>query len=80
VRPRVLVALGASAARALLGRPVVLARQRGALAPYAEGCELLLTVHPSWLLRLRDEDDRERERRQFVAELAIAGARAGLLG
>lgn len=76
VEPRVIVALGASAARALLRRRVVLKNERGQLGEFA-GRQLLITVHPSWLLRLRDEDDRARERQRFVEDLQLALAAAG---
>jgi uracil-DNA glycosylase family protein len=67
--PRRLVALGASASRALFGRDFRVTRERGRvfrshLAPYA-----LATVHPSALLRVPDEDTRHREIERFVADL-----------
>jgi DNA polymerase len=52
VRPRVLVALGATAARALLGRPIAVLAQRGQWFTRADGRRVLVTVHPSSLLRL----------------------------
>jgi uracil-DNA glycosylase len=79
VRPRVVVALGASAARALLHRRVVLRDERGELRPFA-GRQLLITVHPSYLLRLPDAEARARERARFVADLERAQAVVAGLG
>jgi DNA polymerase len=67
VEPKVLVCLGATAAQALLGRDFRITRSRGQflksnLAPFVTA-----TVHPSSLLRTRD--DREREIERFVADL-----------
>lgn len=52
VRPRALVALGATAARALLGRPVGVLSERGEWLQRDDGLRVLVTVHPSALLRL----------------------------
>jgi DNA polymerase len=52
VQPRALVALGATAARALLGRPVAVLSDRGAWYQRADGLRVLVTLHPSALLRL----------------------------
>jgi len=56
VRPDAIVALGATAARALLGRPVAVTRERGQWIKREDGCRVLITLHPSALLRLHDED------------------------
>lgn len=75
VRPAVVVCLGATAGRAVLGRPVRVGAERGALLPAPESLEparLLLTTHPSALLRLRDPADREPAFGQLVADLSMA--------
>ena len=69
VKPRAIVALGATAAQALFGRAFRVSKDRGrfvesGLAPYA-----LATVHPSALLRAPDEETRHREIRRFVEDL-----------
>jgi DNA polymerase len=75
VKPQVLVALGATAAKALFGSSFKVTQQRGqftesALAPLATG-----TVHPSSILRAPDDEARRRAYRDFVEDLrAIAGA------
>ncbi len=76
VRPQVTVALGATAARALLGRAVTIARERGrAVALPDGGGEAWITVHPSFLLRLPDEARKAEEYARFVEDLRSAAAR-----
>ena len=72
VRPRVIVALGATAARTLLGRTVTIGRERGHFSDFGEGQKLLVTVHPSYLLRLPDEAAKREELAKFTADLALA--------
>ncbi len=79
VRPRLVVALGATAARAMLGKAVTISRTRGAGIALENGTEGWVTVHPSYLLRLPDEAKRAQERDRFVAELRMIGARVQAL-
>jgi uracil-DNA glycosylase len=72
VKPVAIVALGATAARSLFRRPVTIAKARGQVLHLADGTAALVTIHPSWLLRIEDEADKERERRNFVADLRQA--------
>ena len=69
VRPKVLVALGATAAKAVLGPGFRVTRDRGELvetdlAPRATG-----TVHPSSILRIDDDDERRAARDEFTDDL-----------
>ena len=69
VQPRVLVALGATAAQALFGRTFRVTQQRGKviaspLAPFA-----MATVHPSSILRAPDDGSRHEQMRMFVSDL-----------
>jgi DNA polymerase len=73
VEPRLVVALGATAAQALLGRAVPIGRSRGRLLPLGPR-QALVTVHPSYLLRLPDEAERAREYQAFLADLRLAAA------
>jgi DNA polymerase len=73
VRPQLIVALGASALRALTGRSASLASVRERELTLEDGTPLLATVHPSYLLRLPDPESRERELARFVADLARIG-------
>ncbi|HYC02056.1 MAG TPA: UdgX family uracil-DNA binding protein [Azospirillaceae bacterium] len=72
VKPARIVALGATAGRALLGRDVAVQRERGVVTELAKGRTLLLTVHPSYLLRLPDEAARKAEYARFVQDLRRA--------
>ncbi len=77
VRPRVVVALGATAARAVLGRSVRVGEVRLARRDDAEGVRpeaaVVVTTHPSSLLRLRDRADRDAAFDALVADLRVAG-------
>ncbi|MFD5225876.1 UdgX family uracil-DNA binding protein [Microbacterium sp. NPDC058342] len=75
VRPDVVVALGATAARALLRRTVRIGEVRGTVMEAADpaGTALVVTVHPSSLLRLRGRPERETAFRALVADLQRAG-------
>jgi DNA polymerase len=69
VKPRALLAMGATAARSLFGPKVKVTKDRGRplespLAPVAA-----VTIHPSAILRLREHDEREAELAAFVADL-----------
>jgi uracil-DNA glycosylase len=72
IKPEVIVALGASAARSLLGEPVRVGALRGRPIPLSETETLLVTVHPSYLLRLQGEDVKGREWHAFLADLKLA--------
>ena len=72
VRPRLVIALGTSAARGLLGRTVTLSALRGRAIPLRQGGHGWVTIHPSYLLRIEDESARHAEYGRFVHELAAA--------
>lgn len=74
VRPRLILALGASAARGLLGKTVSISRARGQAHTLEDGAELWITAHPSYLLRLDGEAKAEQER-LFQADLAAVAER-----
>lgn len=69
VKPRVLVALGATAAQALLGRGFRVTTQRGQFLESDLAPLVTATVHPSSILRAPDEETRHQEMRRFVADL-----------
>lgn len=77
VRPRITVALGATAARALIGKVVTISGTRGRTITLADGGEIRVTIHPSYLLRIRDKADAEKEYAAFVADLRAASELAG---
>jgi DNA polymerase len=76
VRPRVVVALGATAARAVLGREVRIGAERGQLLDGAAH-DVVITTHPSALLRLRDRAEFGEKFEALVADLRVAAEAAG---
>jgi len=75
VRPNLIVALGATAARAIFGRATAIEKNRGRVISAAQarlgaGADVLVTVHPSFLLRVPDED-RDEACERFVADLKL---------
>jgi uracil-DNA glycosylase len=77
VRPKVILGLGATAARGLLGKSASIASLRG--VDHVSGdARVRITVHPSYLLRLPDPDARAREYVRFVEDLRVAGELAQL--
>jgi DNA polymerase len=69
IRPAVTVALGATAARQMLGKPVTISGARGTPHILEDGGEGWVTIHPSFLLRIQDKADAEAEYRRFVEDL-----------
>ncbi len=72
VQPAVAVALGATAVRGLLGKTLPINANRGRLIVLPEGGKGLITVHPSYLLRLQEERDKRREFQLLVRDLQLA--------
>jgi uracil-DNA glycosylase len=71
IQPRIVVALGATAARAIVGRAVAVGEHRGRILSIGvHATDVLITVHPSYLLRVPDER-RDTEYAQFVADLRL---------
>jgi uracil-DNA glycosylase len=72
VSPKLVIALGATAARALLGRVVTIAQTRGTPQALNDTTSVWVTIHPSFLLRIPDEARRHAEYKRFVDELTQA--------
>ncbi|MFT9197236.1 UdgX family uracil-DNA binding protein [Gluconobacter oxydans] len=70
--PKVTVMLGVTGASAVLGRQVTVSRERSRPIPLADGSIGVVTVHPSYLLRLPDEESKTREYTKFVTDLRMA--------
>lgn len=66
------VAMGATAAQSVFGRITTINKSRGRLIDLADGVKALVTVHPSYLLRLPDAEAKAREYPHFVEDLRIA--------
>lgn len=69
IRPAVTVALGATAARQMLGKAVTISGTRGTPHRLEDGREGWVTIHPSYLLRMPDRNAAEAELVQFVEDL-----------
>src|SRR6202000_1445465 len=76
IKPALVVAMGATAAQSVFGRATPINKNRSQLIELDRGIKALVTVHPSYLLRLPDADAKAREYERFVDDLRIA---AGVL-
>lgn len=72
VKPELVMALGATAARSVVGRTVTISKMRGEVLTLAEGYRAMITIHPSYILRIDDDDRKEAEYRHFVSDLRLA--------
>jgi DNA polymerase len=79
LRPPVTVALGATAAQSLFGKAMAIGRNRGARLELPDGSECWITVHPSFLLRIPEEDRKREEKKLFLRDLQRIKARAAEL-
>jgi len=77
VRPKVTVALGATAARSLFGRTVTIGEERGRALVLADGGEAWITVHPSYILRIEDTGAAADAFARFVGDLRAVKGRVG---
>ena len=72
--PEAVMALGATAAKALFGPSFRVSRERGQLVESDMAPVVSATIHPSAILRTRGEDEREAEREAFAKDLAVVAA------
>jgi DNA polymerase len=80
VKPSTIIALGATAARSLTGKTVTIADMRRTPVDLADGTKLVVTMHPSALLRIVDDNDKRAAYRAFVADLKAARKASGNMG
>lgn len=71
IKPRVLVAMGSTAAQALLGKEILVTRDHGKLLPYDKVPYAVVTVHPSSILRAPTDEDRHAAMARFVEDLRL---------
>jgi DNA polymerase len=71
------VALGATALRALTGKAMPVMKTRGTTVAGPDGLPVFATVHPSFLLRIPDQDGQQREYAKFVDDLKAAHGQVG---
>jgi DNA polymerase len=76
IQPAVILAMGATAAHSLLGRRVVLSKTRGRILSVVDGASLMVTVHPSSLLRIEDRSEKRSQYQRFREDLRAAVAAA----
>lgn len=69
VRPKVVLMLGATASLSVLGRKVAVTKERGQPLPLTDGAIAMITVHPSYLLRLPDPEAKRLEYAAFITDL-----------
>jgi len=79
IRPRVILALGATAAFAVVGKPVPVMKTRGQPIQLDDQAQAMVTVHPSYLLRIPDPTAKAEGFDAFVADLKAAAHLAGLV-
>jgi DNA polymerase len=68
-KPDLVVALGATAAQSLLGKAVPITKMRGQVIERDDGLRIFLTIHPSFILRIRESADKEAERERFLQDM-----------
>ncbi|MBD3832184.1 MAG: UdgX family uracil-DNA binding protein [Brevundimonas sp.] len=78
VKPRLILALGVTAGLAVLGRKPSIMAERGAVIDTPDGARVLLTLHPAFVLRMPDLEERRRARMALVEDLRMARTEAGL--
>jgi uracil-DNA glycosylase family protein len=71
VQPELLVCMGGTAAQSVVGKPVPIMKERGKFIDSALGKLAFVTIHPSAILRQRDQDEREQEFRRFATEMKL---------
>jgi uracil-DNA glycosylase len=76
VKPALVLALGATAARSLFGKPMTISKSRGKVLELPEGGNGFITIHPSLLLRIPDARSKAQELRRFTQDLRDAWAEA----
>ena len=80
IKPGIVVALGATALRSVSGKSVAIKKIRGRLTALPDGGRMLATIHPSYILRIRDDADKAAQYRQFVADLKLSRRELGKSG
>lgn len=74
VKPSIVVAMGATAAQCVFGKVTTIGKMRSRIVDLDDGVKALVTVHPSYLLRLPDEDAKVREYQLFIKDLQLAAS------
>jgi DNA polymerase len=73
LKPKIVVCMGATAAQAVLGKPVFITKERGKFSAPDSGPAIFITIHPSAIYRQRDRSEQEKEYRRFAEEMKLVG-------
>ncbi|MPZ75702.1 MAG: UdgX family uracil-DNA binding protein [Deltaproteobacteria bacterium] len=71
LRPKILVCMGATAAQSVLGKTVLITKERGKFIDSDFGRVTFVTIHPSAIFRQRDKEEQKKEYRRFAAEMKL---------
>jgi len=71
VKPKIVVCMGTTAAQAVLGKAVLITKERGKFIGSDSGPPVLITIHPSAIYRQRDRSEQEKEYDRFAAEMKL---------
>jgi uracil-DNA glycosylase family protein len=71
LKPKTIVLMGATAGRSFTGRPVSVMKSRGLMEVSGIAARVVMTIHPSYLLRIRDREGFESEYERFVNDLKL---------
>jgi uracil-DNA glycosylase len=71
VRPKIVVCMGTTAAQSVVGKPVLITKERGKFIDSSLGLLTFITIHPSAIYRQREKDQQEKEYRRFAEELKL---------
>ena len=74
VKPKIVVAMGTSAVRGIYGKMLTITQARGRLIALPDGAQMIVTVHPSFLLRIPEPADRHEQYRLFVRDLKLCNS------
>jgi DNA polymerase len=69
IKPYLAVALGATASQSLLDKAVPVTKMRGEVIEREDGLKVFITIHPSFILRIRESDDKQAERARFLQDM-----------
>ncbi|HZT24824.1 MAG TPA: UdgX family uracil-DNA binding protein [Pseudolabrys sp.] len=72
IKPQVVVAMGATAVRSLMHKGMTIGKIRGRAVDMPDGGVMVATIHPSYLLRIQDDADKQAQYRAFVRDLKAA--------
>lgn len=73
LKPKIVVCMGTTAAQAVLGKPVLVTKERGKFIASDSGPAIFITIHPSAIYRQRDRSEQEKEYRRFAEEMKLVG-------